>query len=77
MYDWTLKKLRRVIVAVIGITVLAMGVAMIVLPGPAIIVIPAALGLLATEFVWARKLLHAVRERIQCSVNKIKNNNKH
>lgn len=77
MYDWTLKKLRRVIVAVIGITVLAMGVAMIVLPGPAIIVIPAALGLLATEFVWARKLLHAVRERIQRSVNNRKNNNKH
>lgn len=77
MYDWTLKKLRRVIVAVIGITVLAMGVAMIVLPGPAIIVIPAALGLLATEFVWARKLLHAVRERIQHSVNNRNNNNKH
>ena len=63
--------------AVIGITVLAMGVAMIVLPGPAIIVIPAGLGLLATEFVWARRLLHTVRERIQRSVNNRKNNNSH
>lgn len=61
--------------AVIGMTILIIGIAMIVLPGPAIIVIPAALGILATEFAWARRLLHMVRERIQCSVNNLKNNN--
>ncbi|RMG67971.1 MAG: hypothetical protein D6710_10755, partial [Nitrospirae bacterium] len=33
------------------------GIALIVLPGPATVVIPAALAILATEFVWARKLL--------------------
>jgi len=49
--------LRRVIVAVIGFTVLLIGVAMIILPGPAVVVIPLGLAILATEFVWARRIL--------------------
>jgi tellurite resistance protein TerC len=53
--------LRRVIVAVIGFTVLLIGVAMIVLPGPAIIVIPLGLAILATEFLWAKRLLSKSR----------------
>ena len=39
-----------------GGTVLAIGVALLVLPGPAFIIIPAGLAILATEFVWARRL---------------------
>lgn len=49
--------LRRVIVAVIGFTVLLIGVAMVVLPGPAFVVIPLGFAILATEFVWARRVL--------------------
>ena len=49
--------LRRVIVAVMGFTVLLIGVAMIILPGPAVVVIPLGLAILATEFVWARRVL--------------------
>lgn len=52
-----IKWVRRLIVGVIGFTVLLVGVAMIVLPGPAFIVIPAGLAILATEFVWAKTLL--------------------
>jgi len=65
MYGWSLKQLKRLIVAVVGVTILVIGIAMIVLPGPAIVVIPVALGILATEFAWARRLLQIVRERIQ------------
>jgi len=61
MVAWTLKKAKRAIVAVIGGTVLALGIAMIVLPGPAILVIPLGLGIFATEFVWARNLLHKAK----------------
>lgn len=61
MVAWTLRKVKRTIVAVIGATVLALGIAMIVLPGPAILVIPLGLGILATEFVWARHLLHKTK----------------
>ena len=52
---------RKLIVGVIGTTILLLGAAMIVLPGPAFIVIPAALGILATEFAWARYLVRRAR----------------
>jgi tellurite resistance protein TerC len=38
---------------------------MIVLPGPAFIVIPVGLGILAIEFAWARRLLKRVKYKIQ------------
>ncbi len=50
-----LKWIRRIGIAVVGFTVLCIGVCMIVLPGPAFIVIPAGLGILALEFAWARR----------------------
>ena len=61
----TLGQAKRLIVTVIGFTVLATGVAMIALPGPAVVVIPIGLAILATEFIWAKKLLDTVKERIQ------------
>jgi uncharacterized protein (TIGR02611 family) len=57
----TLKKIKKNIVAVIGFTVLAFGILLIVFPGPAFIVIPVGLSILATEFVWAKKLLEKVK----------------
>ena len=74
MLEPSLKHLKRLIVAVIGITILVIGIAMIVLPGPAIVVVPVGLGILATEFAWARRLLLIARERIQCYTNSLKNN---
>ncbi|MDI6890957.1 MAG: PGPGW domain-containing protein [Thermodesulfovibrionales bacterium] len=57
----TLKQAKRLIKIVIGFTILFMGLAMTVLPGPAIIVIPAGLAILATEFIWARRLLERIK----------------
>jgi putative transmembrane protein PGPGW len=54
---------RKVVVAVIGATVLALGVALIVLPGPAVVVIPLGLAILGTEFLWARWLAFPVHWR--------------
>jgi hypothetical protein len=54
---------RKVAVLVVGVTVLVIGVALIVLPGPAFLVIPAGLAILATEFLWARRLLRYAMER--------------
>jgi len=42
MIQWTLKQARRLIVAVIGGTVLIAGLIMTVTPGPALLVIPLA-----------------------------------
>jgi tellurite resistance protein TerC len=52
------RHIRRVLVAVVGGTVLLIGIVLIVLPGPAILVIPAGLGILALEFAWARHWLN-------------------
>ncbi|MGE0372769.1 MAG: TerC/Alx family metal homeostasis membrane protein [Gammaproteobacteria bacterium] len=57
----TAKGARRIVILVIGSTVVLIGVVMIVLPGPAIVVIPAGLAILATEFIWARRLLQRLR----------------
>jgi tellurite resistance protein TerC len=56
-----LRAARRVVVGVVGTTVLALGVAMLVLPGPGLMVIPAGLAILASEFVWARRWLNRIR----------------
>jgi Putative transmembrane protein (PGPGW) len=50
-------RIRKIIVAVIGGTVLLIGIALLVLPGPAMIVIPVGLIILASEFAWARHVL--------------------
>lgn len=59
------RQARKVIVAVVGITVLLIGIIMMVAPGPAFIVIPIGLTILATEFVWAKRLLAYAKRRVQ------------
>jgi tellurite resistance protein TerC len=57
---------------VIGFTILIIGIFMIVLPGPAFIVIPLGLAILATEFVWAKKWLDKVKQKISEQKQKLK-----
>jgi len=66
-----LRQARRLIVFVIGGTVLLIGVALLVLPGPAFVVIPLALAILATEFGWARNLLHRVKAAAEKGVERL------
>lgn len=63
-YQWA----RRIAVALVGGTVLLAGIAMTVLPGPAIIVIPAGLAILGIEFAWARRWLRMVKARTQSAM---------
>ncbi len=60
-----LRPIRQAVIFVLGISVVIVGIAMIVLPGPATIVIPAGLAILATEFVWARRWLNYLKRRAQ------------
>ncbi len=64
----SLRAAWRLAILVIGGTVLLLGLAMVVLPGPAFVVIPAGLGILATEFVWARRLLRRMRDSAQMAL---------
>jgi uncharacterized protein (TIGR02611 family) len=70
-YKWA----RRIAVAIVGFTVLGVGIAMLVLPGPAFIVIPVGLGILGLEFAWARRWLRKVKERGATLVQTLRRNN--
>lgn len=65
MFETALKTARKVIVLVIGGTVVLFGVALIFLPGPAFVVIPVGLAILALEFAWAKNLLDRLKARLQ------------
>lgn len=64
----SVEQVRRVFRVLAGFTLLAAGVVMLVTPGPGWLVIFFGLGLLAAEFVWARRLM----ERLKREGNKIK-----
>ncbi len=70
-YKWA----RRIVVAVIGGTVCLIGIAMIVLPGPALVVIPLGLGILGLEFAWARRWLTGLKKAANGFVNGVKEYN--
>lgn len=60
----TYKQAKRIVRIVVGFTLLIIGVALIVLPGPATVIIPLGLLVLAGEFVWARKLLNKFKDEV-------------
>lgn len=72
MVQRSLRQARRLVVLVIGLTVLLVGLALIVLPGPAVVVIPVGLAILATEFLWARRLLQRMKAESERLASKIR-----
>ena len=54
--------LWRVLVTVIGVAIIAIGIVLLPLPGPGWLIIFGGLGLLATEYTWARRLLGWLRD---------------
>lgn len=61
----SLKGVKRMIIAVVGFTILLVGLVMVVTPGPAILVILIGLGILSSEFLWARRLIHKLKNKIK------------
>jgi hypothetical protein len=54
---------KRIAVTIAGGAVLLAGVALLVLPGPGWLLIFIGLGILATEYVWAERLLKAAKRK--------------
>jgi len=54
---------RKLVVTVVGVVLLLAGVAALVLPGPGLLLLLAALVVLATEFEWAERRVEAVRDK--------------
>lgn len=75
-----LRVAKKILIASIGISVVLVGVVMIVTPGPAIVVIPAGLAILAVEFAWARRWLRRVKAYLRITKrrswkNRVQRNN--
>ena len=64
--------IRRLVILIVGGVVLLAGVAMLVLPGPGILVIIAGLAILAKEFTWAERTLDKAKEQASKATNKVK-----
>jgi tellurite resistance protein TerC len=56
---------KRVVIGIVGGSVLVVGICMIVLPGPAFVVIPVGLGILGLEFAWARSWLRKAKRKAE------------
>ncbi len=68
----TYRHARRAVILVVGSSVLLFGFALLVLPGPAFVVIPAGLGILAIEFQWARRWLNRIRTTAEAAARKLR-----
>jgi len=62
---------KRIAVTVAGGVVILVGIAMLVLPGPGLLVIIAGLAILATEYVWAERLLRMAKDRATQAKDKV------
>ncbi|HTV59062.1 MAG TPA: PGPGW domain-containing protein [Verrucomicrobiae bacterium] len=63
MWIETLQQAKRYMKIVFGFTLLAAGVVMLITPGPGWVTIFVALGVLAAEFVWAKRLLENLKKQ--------------
>jgi tellurite resistance protein TerC len=61
MFLRTVEQVRRVFLIIAGFTLLLVGLIMVFTPGPGLPVIFIGLGLLAAEFVWARRLMERMK----------------
>ncbi len=65
---------KRLLVFILGVAVLASGVAMLALPGPGVVVIIVGLVILATEFTWAERMLDTTTEKAAGAATKVTGN---
>jgi tellurite resistance protein TerC len=60
-----MRRLKTIITAIFGFTLLAIGAAMLILPGPGLVVIAFGLMILSAEFVWAKRALDRMKDGAQ------------
>jgi len=66
---------KRLMILILGVAVLAAGVAMLALPGPGVLVIILGLVILATEFAWAERLLDRTTATAAGAASRVTDNN--
>ena len=69
------KRIKKTFVTIFGSLVLVMGIVMIPYPGPGWITVFAGLGILSTEYVWAKRLLHYAKSKYDAWANWVAHQN--
>jgi uncharacterized protein (TIGR02611 family) len=72
LVTWIGRSGKRIAVTIIGFTLVAAGLVLLVFPGPGILVILAGLAVLASEYAWARWALDETKKRAGSAVNRFK-----
>ena len=71
MFKFAVTHTKKIIVGIIGATVVVIGFAFFVLPGPGLLIVILGLAVLASEFVWAKRLLDQAKGHYDRAKNKV------
>jgi len=63
----SMRLIKKTLVTLIGLAIVLIGVVFIILPGPAILIIPLGLALLATEYPIAKRWLRIFQQRMRAT----------
>lgn len=63
---------KRIVVTVVGFALVALGLGLLVLPGPGILVVLAGLAVLATQYTWARRALELTKHHAKRATNRLR-----
>jgi uncharacterized protein (TIGR02611 family) len=69
---WVGRSSKRIAVTTVGFALIAVGIVLLVIPGPGLLLIAAGLAVLATEYAWARQALNATKDRAQRLRNRVR-----
>ena len=67
-----INQIKKIIILILGITILLIGVIFLITPGPGIFIILLGMIILAAEFLWARKILKKMKSNLNASLSKFK-----
>ncbi|MCI5073243.1 PGPGW domain-containing protein [bacterium] len=67
------KHLKKLLIFIVGLTIIIIGIALLVLPGPGIVTIAVGLGVLSLEFVWAKRLFEKAKTYSKDQFEQIQN----
>lgn len=67
------KHLKKLIILIVGLTLVIIGIALLVLPGPGLVTIALGLGVLSLEFVWAKHLFKKMKTYSEDQLSHLQN----
>ena len=63
---------KRIAVTIVGFALVAVGIVLLVFPGPGILVIIAGLAVLGTQYAWAQRALEETKRRARAAAKKVR-----